>query len=164
MIPSLPQLENEYQRSVNDYWSCILQYLGGNTLQTVIKAVLAAFIRKRESDMMPAPSSKWVSMQYQQLLPLHHGYSQHDLVIIANIHCFNWFCRSKGSRTPGGSSVNEFSCYCPGGCGGNIPYIFAYNACNNLIWDCLWSSATHITQDASAEIVDAPLTLIFNMG
>ena len=34
-----------------------------------------------------------------------------------------------------GSSVNEISCYCPGGCGYNILYISAYTGCHVLLMD-----------------------------
>jgi len=80
------------------------------------------------------------------------------------IHRFDCFCTIKGSRILGGSSVNEMSCYCPGGCGGNIPYLSAYKGCHLLVYGCLWSSATHITEDARPIIVDAALTLIFKLG
>jgi len=46
---------------VNDCWSCILGNQGGDRLQTVINEVFTAFIAKRESVMLPAPSWKWVS-------------------------------------------------------------------------------------------------------
>jgi hypothetical protein len=55
-IPSMHRLENEHQRSVNNWWLCILGNLGGTMLQTVMNTALTAFIRKRETDMLPAPS------------------------------------------------------------------------------------------------------------
>jgi len=61
----------------------------------------------------------------------------------------------KGPRTLSGSSVNEISCYCPRGCGGNIPYTFDYKGCNILVYGCWWSSATHITEDARPKMIDA---------
>jgi len=51
---SLPHDENERQWSVNDSWSCILGNPGGVMLQIVIYEVLAAFIGKRKSTMLPA--------------------------------------------------------------------------------------------------------------
>jgi len=53
---SLPHPEDELQRSVNDFWSCILRNLQGNRLQTVINEVSAAFIGRRESVTLPATS------------------------------------------------------------------------------------------------------------
>jgi len=53
-IPSQPHVENEHQWSINDCWLCILGNVGGNRLQTVLNKVLAAFIGKRECDMLPA--------------------------------------------------------------------------------------------------------------
>jgi hypothetical protein len=69
----------------------------------------------------------------------------------------------KGSRIHSGSSVNEISCYCPGGCGWNILYISAYKGCDLLLYGCFWWSTTYITKDARPNIVDALLTLIFRM-
>jgi len=46
--------ENEHQLSINDFWACILRNLTGDGLQTVIKELLATFIRKRDSDTVPA--------------------------------------------------------------------------------------------------------------
>jgi len=48
--------QNERQRSINNPWSCILGYYVGDRLPIVINEVLAAFIGKRESDTLPAPS------------------------------------------------------------------------------------------------------------
>jgi hypothetical protein len=85
------------------------------------------------------------------------------VVVIVYICHFDWFCRSKGSRPVGGSSVNEMNCHFPGGCGGNIPYIFAYTGCHIFVCGYLWSSATDMTKDARSKTVDAPLMLIFKM-
>jgi len=69
---SLCRPENEGQRNVNNCWSCILGQLGGDRLQIVINEVLAAHIGKRERETLSAVSWKWVSMEHQQLLALHH--------------------------------------------------------------------------------------------
>jgi len=53
---SMPHHENERQWSVNNSWLCIMGNLGGDRLQIVITQVLAAFLGKRESKMLPAPS------------------------------------------------------------------------------------------------------------
>jgi hypothetical protein len=160
----MPHLESDYQHSVNDCCSCILGNLGGNMLYTVINKVLAAFIGKRESNMLSAQSWKLVSMELQWLFALHYRSSQHDVDSIFYIHRFDCFWKANSSRTLSGSSVNEISCYCPSGCGRNIPYIFHNNGCNMLVYGCLWSSATHITEDARPKILAAPSTLIFKMG
>ena len=47
MTCSLPHPEHERQRSVNDFWSCILGSHTADRLQTVIKKVLAAFMAKQ---------------------------------------------------------------------------------------------------------------------
>jgi len=86
------------------------------------------------------------------------------VAVLVYIHGFDCFGTLKGSRILRGSSVNEMSCYCPGGCGGNIPYISAQKGCYIQFSGCLWSSATYITVDARPKIVNAPLTLIFKMG
>jgi len=44
---SLPHLENEHQRSVNDFWSCILGNQNATSLQRVIKESLSTFIGKQ---------------------------------------------------------------------------------------------------------------------
>src|SRR5713226_2907198 len=55
-IPSLPHHENEHQRSVNDFWSCVLGNHTSDRLYSVINEFLAAFIGKTDSNTLPAPS------------------------------------------------------------------------------------------------------------
>jgi len=57
--------------------------------------------------------------------------------VMVYIHRFDCFCTLKGLRIDSGSSVNEISSYCPGGCGGNIPYISANNGSHILVYGCL---------------------------
>jgi hypothetical protein len=60
--------------------------------------------------------------------------------MIVTLHRFDSLYTPKGSRILSGNSLNEISCYCPGGCGGNIPYIsadmaailFIMDACNQV--------------------------------
>jgi len=73
VIPFLPHLGNERQRSMNDCWLCILANLGGDRLQSVINEVVATFIGKRESQMLAAASSKSASTERQWSLAFHHG-------------------------------------------------------------------------------------------
>jgi len=126
--------------------------------------VLAAFIGKREWETLPAPSWKSAWMDHQQLLAVHHGESQRNVAVIVYIHCCDCFCMLKGARTLSSSSVNKIGCYCPGGCCGNIAFLSTYKGCHVLVQEYFWSCATHITEDARPEIVDARLTLIFTMG
>jgi hypothetical protein len=49
-------LQNERHWSINNYWSCILGYLGGDRLQIVVPKVLAASIGKTPSETLTAPS------------------------------------------------------------------------------------------------------------
>ena len=86
------------------------------------------------------------------------------MAVIVYIHGIDCFGTLKGSRIQSGSSVNGLTCYCPGGCGGNIQYISAHQGCHILVYGWLRSSSTHITRDARPKIVDTPLTLIFRMG
>ena len=81
------------------------------------------------------------------------------MAVIIYVHRFDCHHTLKGSGILGGSSVNEISCYCPGGCDLNILYISAYTGCHILFYGCFWSSTTHITEDARPNIVDALLTL-----
>jgi len=53
---ALPHPENERHWSIYDCWSCILGNLGGDRLHTVINIILAAFITKRDCEMLPTPS------------------------------------------------------------------------------------------------------------
>ena len=53
---SLPHHENERQQSVNDSWPHIMGNLVGDRLHIVINELLAAFICKRESEMLSVPS------------------------------------------------------------------------------------------------------------
>jgi len=77
---------------------------------------------------------------------------------------FDYFWMLTGSWRLSGTHVNEISWYCPGGCRRNIPCSSAYIGCLLLVYGCLWSSITHSTEDARAQIVDAPSTIIFKMG
>ena len=86
------------------------------------------------------------------------------MAVIVNIYGFDCFGMLKGSQILSGSSVNEISCYCPGGCGGNIRYISAHTGCHILVYGWLCSTTTHITEDARPKIVDTLLMLIFKMG
>ena len=70
---SMPHPENERQQSVDDFWSCIFSNLSGDWLQTFINDLLAAFIGKSGSNMLPAPSWQWVSTEFQQFLVSHLG-------------------------------------------------------------------------------------------
>jgi len=56
--------------------------LGGYRLHIVINWLLAAFIGKSESEMLPGPSAKWASTECQQLLAFPHGQSQRDVADI----------------------------------------------------------------------------------
>ena len=85
------------------------------------------------------------------------------MAVIVYIHRFDSFCMSKHSRTLSGGSVNEISCYCPGGSGVNILYIIGYNGCHILVYGCLQSGATYITEAAQPKITDALVTGIFKM-
>jgi len=85
-------------------------------------------------------------------------------VVIVYMHCSDCFCTLKGSWTLSGSFVNEISCYCSGGCCGNIPCSSAYTPCQLHVYGCFESSVTHNTEDAGSKIVEAPLTLIFKIG
>ena len=71
---TLPHPENERQWSVNDCWSYILGNLEGDRQRSAINVVLAALIAKRESQTLPTPSWKWLSMERQRLLVLHPRY------------------------------------------------------------------------------------------
>jgi hypothetical protein len=82
---------------------------------------------------------------------------------MVSIHCSDNFYTLKGSRILSGTFVNETSCYCPGGCAGNIPYISSYKGCHIFLYGCLRSSTTTITKDAIPIIIDTTLTLIVTM-
>jgi len=66
------------------------------------------------------------------------------VAVTVYVHRFDCFCMVNGSRKLSSSFVHELCCYCPGGCGGNIPYISAYQGCHIIVDGCFWSSATHI--------------------
>jgi hypothetical protein len=85
------------------------------------------------------------------------------VAVIVYTPSFECYYTLKGSRILSGSSVNERSCYCTGGCGLNIMYISAYEGCHILLYGCFWSSTTNITEDARPIIVDAWLSLNFRM-
>ena len=103
--------------------------------------------------MLYALSRKWASMECQQLLGFHYNQLQCDVGNIVYRHGFDWFGMLRCSRILSGRSVIDISCYSPGGCGGNILYISAQKGCHILLYGCLWSSDTQITEDARPYIV-----------
>jgi len=54
-ILGIHRWQNEHQRSVNDFWSCIMGNLSGYWLQPFMNELLAGLIGRRESDSLPAP-------------------------------------------------------------------------------------------------------------
>jgi len=84
---SLPHAENEHQWSINDIWFCILGNLPGDWLQTSINEIVASFSGKNNSYTLPATSWKWASMERQQFLVSHLGYSRCWFVAIIHIRC-----------------------------------------------------------------------------
>jgi len=146
--------EHERQPRINDFWS----WKSGDTraiwLLLYIIADLAPFIDKRENNTLPAKSWKWASLERQQFLALHQSESQCDVSVSVNMQSYDRFYRHKPSGTLNPSLENELSSICPGGCHGNISYLSGYKGCQLMVYRCLWSSATWITQDAWPEIVD----------
>jgi len=59
---------------------------------------------------------------------------------------------------------NKCSCDCPGGCGWTIACLSAYKGYQNLVYRCLQSFTTKITQDSRPQIIVALLMLIVKMG
>jgi hypothetical protein len=51
---SAPHHDCERQRSVNNFWICIIGTLSCKLLQTVLNSELAAFMRHIKSEMLPA--------------------------------------------------------------------------------------------------------------
>jgi hypothetical protein len=85
------------------------------------------------------------------------------VAIIVYIHSFGCYGKLKGSLILSGSSVNDLILYCPVGCGGINRYLSDHKDWHILFYICLWSIATHITNDERPEIIEAQLTLIFKM-
>jgi len=56
--------------NVKDFWSCIIVHLGDDQLQPFINAVLAGFIGKRASHMLPSPFENLASTERQPLMVL----------------------------------------------------------------------------------------------
>jgi len=139
---SIPHSEIERQQSVNDCLSC----MSGNWCVIwsllYISIVLAAFVRQRESDMLPARSWKWESVECQWFLTLHDCFSKREMVAIVNIQSFDWFFRLKRSWSLSCNFENKLSCDCLGCCRRNISCLSAYKGCQNLVYRYLWSFAT----------------------
>jgi len=70
---SLPHRENERERSVDDFWSCLFCNEHADRLQTVITEILATFTGKTDRDTLPAPCSKSASTERQRLLVVYLG-------------------------------------------------------------------------------------------
>jgi len=51
----MPHHDNERQRSVNDFWSCVLGNNTSDRVYSVIKEFLAAFIGKTDRNTLHAP-------------------------------------------------------------------------------------------------------------
>jgi hypothetical protein len=74
---------NERQRSVNDFWSCILGNHTSDKLSLVIKEFLATFIGKTDCNTLPAPWWKWASTERQRFLFIRPGKSLLRLVVVS---------------------------------------------------------------------------------
>jgi len=96
---SLSHFENEHQRSVNDFWSCILGNQNADRLQTVITELLAAIIGTTDCDTLPAPSWKWASTQYQRLLVVYLAQSGGDKLQTVINEVVAAFIGKRGSET-----------------------------------------------------------------
>jgi hypothetical protein len=59
---------------------------------------------------------------------------------------------------------NELSCDCPGGRHGTISCLSAYKGSQNLVFRCLRSFASKITQGSGPKIIVALLKIIVKMG
>jgi hypothetical protein len=68
---SINTVSTECQQSVNDFECCILCNSIALLRHILIIKVLAAVMRKRDRDMVPAPVWKWASTEHQQFCVLH---------------------------------------------------------------------------------------------
>jgi hypothetical protein len=80
------------------------------------------------------------------------------------IWIFDRFYRLKHLGSLKCSIENELRCDCPEGCRGTISCLSAYKGSQNLVFRCLKSFASKITQDSGPKIIVALLTLIVKMG
>jgi len=156
--------ENERQRSVHNVQS----FKSGNWKVyfslLCISVVLAAYKFQADNDTLHALSWKWMSTECQQLLALHDGQSKGKMAANVYIWSFERFHSLKCSGSLSCSIENEWSCNCLGGCQRTISCLSAYKGCQNLVYRCLWSFTTKITQDTWPTIIVALLMLIVNWG
>jgi len=69
---SINRASTERQQSINNLGCCILYVSRAVLRHLPIINVLAAFVRKRERDMVTAPIWKWESTERQRFCVLHH--------------------------------------------------------------------------------------------
>jgi hypothetical protein len=80
------------------------------------------------------------------------------------IWSFDWLYRLKRLGSLSCSIESELSCDCPRGCRGTISFLSANKGSQNLVFTCLQSFASKITQDSGPKIIVALLTLTVKMG
>ena len=159
-----PQYEKDFQQSINNFFSWKSGQEKVISLYIYIIEVLDALISSsRESDTCIAPSWQSVTTELQQFLALHHGGSKGHMAVIVCILSFNYFDWLKFLWTLSCSVVFGLIYYCPGGCWVNVSCLSACKRCQLLVYGCLWLSTTLTTPDGKPKLIDAQLSLIFQM-
>jgi len=134
-MTSLLSLKNKCQRNINDFCSWYLSnYQVVWSLLHIIK-LWANVIGQRATDILPALSGKWVSMEREWSLAWHHTLSKYDVGVGVYKWSFDVLWRLKCSWTLCCSIEDELSCDCPGGC-------------QLLVYRYLRLSSTWSTEDA----------------
>ena len=77
----------EHQRSINDFWFCIVGNLSCELLHTVINGVLAALIGKMVGSRGANPLWQWASTLHQRYFDMHFGLSEWQCLTIIHIIC-----------------------------------------------------------------------------
>ena len=90
---SLPQPQDERQRSINNLLPRILGHLCSDWLRRTNNHIMAAFTGNNYSGMLPAACWEWAATEHQQFLASHLGLSMFQLVVdihLSDIGCLYW--------------------------------------------------------------------------
>jgi len=122
--------------------------------------VLAAFLGKRGSYTLPAPSWQWSWTERQRFLVLHLGQSKWRMITDIYQLEVGSLCRSISKWCSRDSLMDNHNLIHFRGCNWVILSVLAYKTGQNFVYRLWRPHRTLINHDARQKVVDAPLTLI----
>jgi len=161
---SLPHLENECQRSVNDFWCCIFGNMSGAWSHPSINKDMAAIICRYVQDI-PATSSGTVTtyLMYRATTTyscsFYHTKTVKTMYIDHNGQIAPWLTMMESQQ----SLTLHWHLFSRWG-RERFTSLFSYKCGHYFVNDCLQPVNLRSTQDTRPTIVDPPSTLSSRWG